>query len=81
MSSRQVEGLLRGITNKDQKQEIRKLLKRGWTACVTSANHVELTHEETGATVKVALTGGSRSAKNTRARAAKALRRAREREA
>lgn len=76
MSSKHTEGLLRGVTNKDQKNEIRRMLKRGWSADTTASNHVVLVHE-TGASCQVPLTGGRNAARWTRKKAERALERAR----
>lgn len=76
------EALLRGVTNKDQKKELRKMLKGSWVARVTGGNHVQLIHEPTGAKLQVPLTSSnSRAAKNMTARANRAIRQARGTEA
>lgn len=77
MTGSQKEAVLRGVTNKDQKKALRKMLKGDWVASITRGNHVQLEHEPTGAKLQVALTaGGSRAAKNMQTRARRAIRKA-----
>jgi len=56
------EGLLRGVTQKDMKQSLRKLFKRGWEAEVTGNTHVRLVHRESGASFIASLTSSNRDA-------------------
>lgn len=60
--STQRENLLRGITQKDSKQAMRRLFKQGWEAEVTGSTHVLFTHPATGARFQTALTSGNRNA-------------------
>lgn len=68
------ESILRGVTQKDMKQEIRKLLKQGWEVDVTGGTHISLLHQATGARMLVPLTSGNRNAgKYLRVNARKAI--------
>jgi len=66
--------ILRGVTQKDMKQELRKLLKQGWDAEVTGGTHLQLVHQPTGARLLVSLTASNRnSGKYLRTRARNAI--------
>lgn len=70
--------ILRGITNKDQKQQVRKLLKQGWEVHTTGSTHLRMEHTETGAWFTMSLTSRShRAALLVRKSAEKALKQAR----
>jgi hypothetical protein len=55
------EALFRGITNREMKDEIRKLLKEGWEVSITGRNHIKCTAPN-GYSVFTGLTTSDRQA-------------------
>lgn len=55
------EALFRGITNREMKNAVRKLMKEGWTITLTGKNHVKCTAPN-GHSVFTGLTTSDRNA-------------------